>query len=76
MSNFTIVELMNMVLAYGVVGGNVIQEQILYREQLPFSRQGCTYQIKKTFTSPVQWLRDRKVQPKNGRSRMVEPEVP
>jgi hypothetical protein len=35
MKHFTNVEITDMVLAYGKAGGNVIQTQILYREQFP-----------------------------------------
>jgi hypothetical protein len=44
----------DMVLAYGAEGGNVVQAQMLYREQFP----DRVVPNSKTFTSPVQRLRD------------------
>jgi hypothetical protein len=43
-----------MVLAYGAEGGNTVQAQMLYREQFP----DRVVPNSKTFTSPVQRLRD------------------
>jgi hypothetical protein len=43
-----------MVLAYGAEGGNAVQAQMLYREQFP----DRVVPNSKTFTSPVQRLRD------------------
>jgi hypothetical protein len=44
----------DMVLAYGAEGGNAVQAQMLYREQFP----DRVVPNSKTFTSPVQRLRD------------------
>jgi hypothetical protein len=79
MPNFTNVELTDTVLTFGVASGNVIQAQILYREQFP---DRVVLNLK-TFNSPVQRLRDiRKFHPRTedrGRDRsqgVVEPKVP
>jgi hypothetical protein len=51
-----------MMLAYGATGGNVIQAQILYREQFP----DRVVPNSKTFTFTVQRLRDtRKFHPRS-----------
>jgi hypothetical protein len=54
MKHFTNVKITDMVLAYGKAGGNVIQTQILYREQFLYR----VVPNSKTFTFTVQRLKD------------------
>jgi hypothetical protein len=54
MKHFTNVKITDMVLAYGKAGGNVIQMQILYREQFLYR----VVPNSKTFTFTVQRLKD------------------